>query len=122
MTKRDKAVMQHFNISPKDFYNKYAIVLDGDIDEIYADNLTIDEARFGVEIEQDWEGAHPNIMSMGLIYRLKYIAEIKRQNRVKCIADLRKIIAAGNVAKRLFRRNILQYNGKADKFLNDYQF
>lgn len=124
MTKRDKAIIAYFNIDAKQFDNGlFCIILDNDPNEIYADGLTLAECDFALQDGwEDWEGAIPCRVSTANVWRLKYIHEQKRLKRVQCITDLRKVIAAGNVAKRLFKKNILQYSGKVDKFLSDYQF
>ena len=123
-SKFDKKVMMFYNLTQKEFSDGlFAVILDNDPAEVYADGLQLADCDFALNDGwENWEGAIPCRVSTSLLWRMRYLKEQKRIKRVQCITDLRKIIAAGNVAKRLFRNNIRQYSGKADKFLLDYGF
>lgn len=79
---------------------------------LYESNLLRDNSFDGTNYELD------RISTMGL-HRMFYLAEINRIKRVNSISVLRRVINAGNVAKRLFRKHP-DYITNIDKFLSDY--
>lgn len=131
MTKQDSKVVEYFNLNKNSFLRHYAILLNEERRttiknvEIYAENLTKEEAEFGVELLlNDAEIVENRIKvtyrGMHILYTSLYLLEMQRLNRIECIKQLRRVILLGNVAKRLFRRNKGMYIGNIDKFISDY--
>ena len=74
-SKFDKKVMMFYNLTQKEFNDGlFAVILDNDPAEVYADGLQLADCDFALNDGwENWEGAIPCRVSTSLLWRMRYL-------------------------------------------------